>query len=89
MKKLAELHGDQSRTLNHACAGKTGRSAPVRVSHVVVWTNHTADMKPGATGPLSKAALLANLPTTQQPAAKTCMEDRWTRGLPVYVIADR
>lgn len=74
--------------LAYITLGRTGRTAPVRVSHVVVWTNHTADMTPGATGPFSKAALLANLPLTQQPAAKACMEGRANKLLPVYVIAD-
>jgi hypothetical protein len=46
-------------------------------------------MTPGATGPFSKAALLANLPLTQQPAAKACIEGRANKLLPVYVIADR
>jgi len=68
--------------------GRTGRTAPVRVSHVVIWTGYTADMKSGASGPLSKEALLANLPTNQQAAARDCMTNRNNAGLPVYVVAD-
>lgn len=71
------------------CAGKAGRTAPVRVSHVVMWTNYTANMTAGATGPLSKAALLANLPANMQYSVRTCMDSRNATGLPVWVIADR
>lgn len=59
------------------------------MSHVVTWTGLTADMRKGAKGPLSWAALLANVPAYQQPAAIASMKQRNATGLPIYVIADR
>lgn len=70
-------------------AGKKGRTAPVRVSHMVVWTGYTVDMKAGATGPLSRAALLSNLHSYERSNTESCMNERASKGLPVYVIADR
>lgn len=67
--------------------GSTGRTPPVRVSHVVFWTGMTVDLT--GTGPTSKAALMANVPDYQQAGVERCMAEKQAAGQPVYVIADR
>ena len=67
--------------------GRTGRSPPVRVSHVVFWTKWTVDF--GGNGTLSKAALMANVPDYQKAGVEKCMAEKQAAGQPVYVIADR
>lgn len=74
--------------LLYITVGRTGRTAPVRVSHVVTWTGLTANMAVGATGPLSKAALLANVSSSMRTSVESCMTKRDKAKLPVYVIAD-
>jgi hypothetical protein len=54
-----------------------------------MWTGLTANMAVGATGPLSKAALLANVSSSMRASVESCMTKRDKAKLPVYVIADR
>lgn len=54
-----------------------------------MWTGLTANMTAGATGPLSKAALLANVSSSMRTSVENCMNKRNNAQLPVYVIADR
>lgn len=46
------------------------------------------DTSPNARGPLSRAALLANLPDNQKRSAAAYMDRAAAAGQPVYVIAD-
>jgi hypothetical protein len=46
------------------------------------------DTSANATGPLSRPALLANLPANQQRSAAAYMDRAAAEGWPVYVIAD-
>lgn len=64
-----------------------GRSPPVRVTHVVLWTGWTVDF--GGSGPLSKSVLMANVRDSEKPSIEKCMADSQAAGQPVYVIADR
>ena len=82
--KLGQLYpGD----LVFITLGRSGRSPPVRVSHVVIWTGWTVEFS-GAGGELSQAALMANAPDYQKPAMEKCMAEKRAAGQPVYVIAD-
>lgn len=68
--------------------GRSGRSPPVRVSHVVLWTGWTVDFSGRASGPLANASLVANLPPEQRRGAVACMRAHRADGRPVFVIAD-
>lgn len=85
LSKLDQLYpGD----LVYITLGKSGRTAPVRVSHVVLWTGWTVNFTEGATGMLSNASLVRNLPLSQRSGAVSCMRAQLEKGLPVYVISD-
>lgn len=75
--------------LAYITVGSKGRSPPVRVSHVVIWTGLTVDFTAGSSGPLAYAALIANVPANQKPGIEACVTARQAAGQPVYVIADR
>lgn len=68
--------------------GRKNRSPPVRVSHVVIWTGWTVDFS-SSIGPLSKAALMANVADDEKGSIERCMAEKHAAGQPVYVIADR
>jgi hypothetical protein len=64
-----------------------GRSPPVRVTHVVIWTGWTVDF--GGSGPMSMSALMANVCDSEKGSIEKCMAERQAAGQPVHVIADR
>ncbi|KAF8072456.1 hypothetical protein HT031_000115 [Scenedesmus sp. PABB004] len=65
-----------------------GRTPPLRVSHVIMWTGLAVDFTPGAGGPLANATLVAALPAKQRPGAVKCIADARAAGRPVWVISD-
>lgn len=73
--------------LVYVTVGSNGRSPPVRVSHVVLWTGWTVDF--AGSGQLSKDALMVNVPDYQKAGVEKCMAAKQAAGQPVYVIADR